>query len=141
MKWPRDADRLPNGNTLVADTNAHRVVELDEQGEVVWSIDFYAPYDVERLGTGDESAGGPSASRAGLDSRTPSEDDPEEPTSVAGVTPRKVFNSIAFVLPLWMGFGDAALVALAALTALVWAAIEYRNSSLSVSVQWPIRIR
>jgi len=49
FSWPRDADRLPNGNTLVADTLNHRVVEVTPTGEVVW--EFYAawaPYDAER---------------------------------------------------------------------------------------------
>ena len=142
MKWPRDADRLPNGHTLVADTNAHRVVEVNEQGEVVWSIDFYAPYDVERLGTGDESAGGPAASKATLQSGAPDGTGRvEETTSVTGFTPRKVFNSVAFVLPVWMSYGDAVVALVAVLTALVWAVVEYRNSSLSVSFRWPIRIR
>jgi hypothetical protein len=49
FNWPRDADRLPNGNTLVTDTLNHRVVEVTPEGEVVW--EFYAawaPYDAER---------------------------------------------------------------------------------------------
>ena len=56
--WPRDADRLPNGNTLVVDSMNHRVVEVTPQGEIVW--EFYspwAPYDVERIGTGPGSNG------------------------------------------------------------------------------------
>lgn len=59
FSWPRDADRLPNGNTLVVDSLNHRVVEVTPTGEIVW--EFYAPlgtYDVERLNHGDE-AGGP----------------------------------------------------------------------------------
>lgn len=58
FKWPRDADRLPNGNTLVTDTLHQRVVEITPEGEVVW--EFYAPwapYDAERVGTGDGSSG------------------------------------------------------------------------------------
>ena len=56
--WPRDADRLPNGNTLVTDTLAHRVVEVTPAGEVVWEFAApWAPYDAERLGTGDGSNG------------------------------------------------------------------------------------
>ncbi|WP_274326068.1 aryl-sulfate sulfotransferase [Halosimplex aquaticum] len=58
---PRDADRLPNGNTLVSDRRGDRLLEVTPQGEVVW--EFYAPwqpYDAERIGTGDESSG-PSA--------------------------------------------------------------------------------
>jgi hypothetical protein len=49
FNWPRDADRLPNGNTLVTDTLNHRVVEVRPDGTVVW--EFYAswgPYDAER---------------------------------------------------------------------------------------------
>ncbi len=56
LNWPRDADRLPNGNTLITDTLNHRILEVTPQGEVVW--EYYAtwgPYDAERLGTGDES--------------------------------------------------------------------------------------
>ncbi len=54
---PRDADRLPNGNTLVVDRRGHRLLEVSPTGEVVW--EFYAPwqpYDAERIGTGDESS-------------------------------------------------------------------------------------
>ena len=60
LNWPRDADRLPNGNTLVVDTLNHRVVEITPTGEVVW--EYYAtwgPYDAERVAYGDESTNGP----------------------------------------------------------------------------------
>lgn len=56
--WPRDADRLPNGNTLVTDSLNHRVLEVTPQGEVVW--EFYAPwgaYEAERIAVGDELGG------------------------------------------------------------------------------------
>ncbi|WP_231187003.1 aryl-sulfate sulfotransferase [Haladaptatus sp. DYF46] len=58
LTWPRDADRLPNGNTLVVDSSDHRVIEVTPEGEIVW--EFYSPwlpYDAERIGTGDESNG------------------------------------------------------------------------------------
>jgi hypothetical protein len=58
FNWPRDADRLPNGNTLVTDSLNHRVVEVTPEGEVVW--EFYAPwapYDSERPKYGDGSNG------------------------------------------------------------------------------------
>ncbi|WP_128478697.1 arylsulfotransferase family protein [Halorussus pelagicus] len=58
FNWPRDADRLPNGNTLIVDSNNHRVLEVNSQGEIVW--EFYspwAPYDVERMTYGDEAMG------------------------------------------------------------------------------------
>ncbi|QLH84496.1 aryl-sulfate sulfotransferase [Halosimplex pelagicum] len=58
LSEPRDADRLPNGNTLIADRRAHRIVEVTPDGEVVWEVySPYQPYDVERIGTGDESSG------------------------------------------------------------------------------------
>jgi hypothetical protein len=38
IQWPRDADRLPNGNTLIADTHGKRVLEVDRSGDVVWSV-------------------------------------------------------------------------------------------------------
>ncbi|MFC7142052.1 aryl-sulfate sulfotransferase [Halosimplex aquaticum] len=54
---PRDADRLPNGNTLIADRRAHRIVEVTPEGDVVWEMySPYQPYDAERVGTGDESS-------------------------------------------------------------------------------------
>src|SRR6056297_3169897 len=69
-QWPRDADRLPNGHTLITDSNGNRVFEVNRQGEVVWSVDVAFPYESERLNTGDESTGGPSAAKAGLQSKT-----------------------------------------------------------------------
>jgi hypothetical protein len=36
LQWPRDADRLPNGNTLITDSRNNRVLEIDENGSVVW---------------------------------------------------------------------------------------------------------
>jgi len=58
LSWPRDADRLPNGNTLITDSLNHRVIEVTPRGEIVW--EYYAtwgPYEAERIGTGDESNG------------------------------------------------------------------------------------
>jgi hypothetical protein len=55
---PRDADRLPDGNTLVVDRRGHRTVEITPEGEVVWEVYTpWQPYDAERLGTPDESSG------------------------------------------------------------------------------------
>lgn len=58
LSWPRDADRLPNGNTLVTDSSGHRVLEVRPNGTVVWEV--YAPwlvYDAERVRPGDGSHG------------------------------------------------------------------------------------
>ena len=62
LNWPRDADRLPNGNTLVTDTLNHRVMEVTPEGRIVWEYyATWAPYDGERVGTGDGSNGPPMA--------------------------------------------------------------------------------
>ena len=56
--WPRDADRLSNGNTLITDTRNQRLVEVDEDGTVVWgySIDrAVVPYEADRLGENDSN--------------------------------------------------------------------------------------
>lgn len=53
FSWPRDADRLKNGHTLIGDSRNNRVVEVTPRGEVVWEV--YAPwlvYDVERVPVG-----------------------------------------------------------------------------------------
>jgi len=63
FNWPRDADRLRNGNTLVTDSLNHRVVEVAPNGTVVW--EFYAswgPYDAER---GPPGSNGPTMADAG----------------------------------------------------------------------------
>ena len=48
---PHDAERLADGNTLIADTGNHRVIEVDYSGTIVWSYetDLYWPYDAERV--------------------------------------------------------------------------------------------
>jgi outer membrane protein assembly factor BamB len=55
LNWPRDADRLPNGNTLIVDSMNHRVIEVTPRGEVVWETSVpWATYDAERMAYGDE---------------------------------------------------------------------------------------
>jgi hypothetical protein len=58
LQWPRDADRLPSGLTLIVDSHGDRVLEVTPEGEPLWTVEVGMPYDVERLGTGDESSGG-----------------------------------------------------------------------------------
>ncbi|QLG29055.1 hypothetical protein HUG10_16585 [Halorarum halophilum] len=63
FEWPRDADRLPNGHTVITDTRNDRVVVVDEDGRLVRS---YAtaplPYEADVL---------PYGERAGLEGDTP----------------------------------------------------------------------
>ena len=61
--WVRDADRLPNGNTLIVASGRGRLLEVTPSGEMVWKMDVskwaQGPYDMERLRYGDEATGPP----------------------------------------------------------------------------------
>ena len=58
LNWPRDADRLPNGNTLIVDSLGHRVIEVTPTGEIVWEVYTpWAPFDAERAAYGNEPGG------------------------------------------------------------------------------------
>ncbi len=120
MQWPRDADRLPNGHTLVSDSNGNRVFEVDEEGEVVWSVNIAFPYESERLGTGDESSGGPSAQSADIGSRNPSVDE-QFWIGLKNVIPGKYLNGLMYITPVWMGIPElfALAVGLVGLVGLV----------------------
>ncbi len=149
MQWPRDADRLPNGNTLISDSHGNRVFEVNPEGEIVWAVESTLPYEAERLETGDESAGGQSAQALGLESRTPSEDGSDggesaesesgfgfDPvgavvglfdsvgTFVESLLPHRIHNAILFISPVWMTTPHFAAVGAAILTALAWVGTE-----------------
>lgn len=56
LDWPRDADRLPNGNTLVTDSYNKRVFEVTPEGRVVWSYGTtLIPYEADRLPVGEQA--------------------------------------------------------------------------------------
>ena len=58
LRWPRDADRLENGNTLVTDTLNKRIFEITRNGTVVWSIQTERiPYEADRVPYGEPPSG------------------------------------------------------------------------------------
>jgi len=57
-----DASRLENGNTLVADCNAGRVIEFSPAGREVWSYKCDRPYSAQRLENGNTLIGSGSGS-------------------------------------------------------------------------------
>ncbi|MFB6172651.1 MAG: aryl-sulfate sulfotransferase [Haloarculaceae archaeon] len=128
LQWPRDADRLPDGHTLVTDSNGDRVIEVARDGDVVWTLDVAFPYEAERLGTGDESTGGSAAGRAGLQSRvaTRSESQGFDPVAVVAGAVRSTaaINAVLYVMPAWVGYAELGLLAVVALVGLCWLAIE-----------------
>ena len=139
LQWPRDADRLPNGHTLITDSNGDRVLEVDRDGEVVWTATVGFPYEAERLGTGDESAGGESAAALGLPDREPDPAEGSLRTRVEAGLPPTVVNGISYVFPRWVGLLEGlALLALLG-SALRWATLEYRWSNRHLRPRWPVR--
>lgn len=143
LQWPRDADRLPNHHTLVTDSHGGRVLEVDRAGEVVWRFEVPVAYEAERLVTGDESAGGPSATRAGLKSRSqsgPTADESRAPGQlkafIKGLFPSKVVNGVAYVTPVWVGLFDLVVLLVGVITAVLWFGLEFWWSAYRV--QMPI---
>jgi hypothetical protein len=149
LQWPRDADRLPNGHTLITDSNGDRVFEVDEHGTVVWTVDVALPYEAERLSTPDESGGGPSAAAIGLDSVSPesaSDGAADEPSAVGVllrlvdlIVPDSVAAALLFISPPGVSVIDWIAIGGVVLTVIVWAAVEVSASNVRVSVQAPLR--
>jgi hypothetical protein len=138
LAWPRDADRLPNGNTLITDSNGGRVLETNADGDVVWSMDIALPYEAERLGTGDESTDGPPGRAANLETSV------ERPAgtsefSLRGLVftlfPGEVLVAISWILPKWMGVTDAGVLFFGTGVAITWGTLElyWRRSRLTGS--------
>jgi len=123
LAWPRDADRLPNGNTLIADSRNFRVLEVDEDGEVVWARGFHDEraivYDVDRLGpngTLDEEA------------MTAPSGENNTNASYGGRFVATAESWLGFVLPQWVGLPGALaiLVAIGAAVGLAWEGVRWR---------------
>ena len=125
MQWPRDADRLPNGHTLISDSNGNRVFEVDENGDVFWDVNIASPYEAERLGTGDESTNGPSSQSQSIDSRSGTIGD-QFWIAVKGFIPGKYLNGLMYITPVWMGVPEVVAIALGVLSALLWIGVEAR---------------
>jgi hypothetical protein len=120
LDWSRDADRLPNGNTLITDTANGRVIEVSPQGEVVWQYNTtFGPYEAERLKYGDEPQG-PPMSTVGGDSTYA-----EDQSYVAAQADQYFFLS-QWVLPNWVNRTTFWLLHAWVLTFVSWVVIEIR---------------
>ena len=136
--WSRDADRLPNGNTLITSSLAHEVIEINQSGDVVWRFEARLPYEAERLGTGDESSGGKSAKTLSLTSVEGRSDGESRPgkseggrslvsTIISGflsIIPPIIIHGIQFVMPAWVGAPEVGTMGVAVMSAICWGGIE-----------------
>ncbi|QLH80290.1 arylsulfotransferase (asst) [Halosimplex pelagicum] len=140
MQWPRDADRLPNGHTLITDSNGDRVFEVDRSGEVVWTATIGFPYEAERLGSGEESAGGESAAALALPSHEPDPANRSVSGAVMAALPPSIENGVAYVFPRWVGVVEGVAIVALLVAVPLWARLEYRWSDVSVGVRNPLQI-
>jgi hypothetical protein len=143
LRWPRDADRLPSGNTLVVDSNGDRVLEVGSSGEIVWNVSVGLPYDAERLGTDPESSG-PSAERIVAGAEGNSDDDragaargSEEGETAAPLASRMkgllsgpILSAALYRSPAWMGVPELLALCMALAVSLVWLLAELRWRSV-----------
>jgi len=75
LDYPFDVERLSNGNTLIADKENERVIEINTAGTIVWEVssmlvEFNAPYsadpyDADRLDNGNTLISGGGSSPSG----------------------------------------------------------------------------
>lgn len=122
LQWPRDADRLPSGRTLVADSHGSRLLAITESGKIAWSKDFPdGGYDVEVLGTGDESSG-QSAASLGLTSRWPGGN--TFTYSLVSLVPPLALHGLLYTLPTWTTAFDATLILLTLIATALWTVAE-----------------
>ena len=151
LQWPRDADRLPSGLSLIVDSHGDRVLEVTPEGDPLWTVEVGMPYDVERLGTGDESSGGyaigeippdraygSSANRS--ENETNATGDIVNPdqgaidraiVTVKDWIPSVWLNSALYVAPGWIRFTDLLFLLGAGLTGFTLAGSEFWHSRFS----------
>ncbi|WP_254279322.1 arylsulfotransferase family protein [Haloarcula marina] len=123
LAWPRDADRLPNGNTLIVDTRNQRALEVTPDGDVVWEVRIpEMPYDVERLHLGDEPTG-PTA-RSLNATGTAGDDGGRGALATVWSEVTTLHGLAQWILPPWVSPVDFLAVAVAIGTTLSWAGVE-----------------
>ncbi|MFB6280497.1 MAG: aryl-sulfate sulfotransferase [Haloferacaceae archaeon] len=124
LSWPRDADRLPGGRTLITDTHGGRVFVVNRTGAVVWATTLVNGYDAELLSTGDESAGGTSAAALGYRSRSGAGETVFAGSVLETVLPARVRHAVEFLAPWHWDLTDLLLIGVSGAFLLGWGAIE-----------------
>jgi hypothetical protein len=133
LDWPRDADRLPNGNTMITDSNGDRALIVTPTGEIVWEVHIeFGPYDIERPEFGDEPAG-PTMYELGYTNVTIER---ESDTSLLPPTGKRIVESFEFmydmsqwVIPSWIGQMEFLSILFIPMVIFSWAGVEISHSS------------
>lgn len=128
LHWPRDADRLPNGNTLIGDSLNDRALEVTPTGKVVWEFHIErGVYDVERLRYGDEPAGPTMASQRDEFDGVFQPNDRQATIPMVDRFDRsyqKTFQIVTWVLPGWVTLKEYGYLLSVTLLAVGWVATE-----------------
>ena len=130
VQWPRDADRLPNNNTLITDTHGTRLIEVTPAGTVVWEHTVpRGVYEAELLATGDESKTGTAmAAIRGVDSASAVTAYDGTGASLQrgflDLIPPLILHGFLYVLPTWISPLSGGLLLVATALSGVWAACE-----------------
>ncbi len=135
LQWPRDADRVHDGHTVIVDSHGNRVIEVAPNGSIVWSVTIRRPYDAERLGTGDESRDGfaagasPNCSASNECAAPPIAnhgpiDSPGPVVRLKDALKPGVVNGLLFIAPPWVTFTDLLVIGLLVTTLGVWGLLE-----------------
>jgi hypothetical protein len=141
LDWPRDANRLPNGNTLITDSLNHRVIEVTPNGRVVWETTArWAPFSAERVVHGNDGVRSPTMQDMGVEGSYALRGGrdvaafPEWLRSTFGGVPviggaaTELANTWAgfapWIKPVWMAPWGLVYLTLAALVGITWTASE-----------------
>lgn len=128
LDWPRDADRLPNGNTLIVDSGNDRVLEVTPSGSIVWEVSLeFAPYDVERSALGNEPTG-PTMHEVGQDGTVIAAD---QASNTLPTPLERIFDAFTFVyttaqwvIPSWIEPAEFGLLWLVPVVLAGWISVE-----------------
>jgi hypothetical protein len=121
--WPRDADRLPDGTTLVTDTFNKRIVEINDSGVVRSVSTDNLPYEADRLPVGETS-----------DVPLSTENDTVEAADAGGGADLPVLSTLVVALhsgvpwtPYWVGELQVLLWLVSILAVAAGAVVRYRR--------------
>lgn len=133
LNRPRDIDRLSNGNSLITDRYNDRVVELNEKGVVVLTIQTPShPYDAERLPEGESIRG--ISYVASLHGMIESYDGDR-----TLMTPVRDSLRFFFEVPAWLNGGWFFAALLGALSVLFGLALIAKQSTVQITDYLPSR--
>jgi hypothetical protein len=121
LNWPRGVQRLPNGNTMIADTGNDRIIEVTPNGSVVWEYETKDPhpYDGYRLPYGDDHRG-PTMAELRDDDTSVQAANGSTSISMLEYTHRLA----GWILPIWIGKWEFLSLVAATILTVGWVGTE-----------------